>query len=87
MLLIFLIALATALLQTKNVDYDGKFSIMANPIAKDISREYGLPVRKTASILDTFSCIMQGIIPYGDVTKIGQTLGDLYPRSFRIFDA
>ncbi len=47
-LLIFLIALAIAFLQTKNVDYDGKFSIMANPIAKDISREYGLPVRQSS---------------------------------------
>jgi Na+/H+ antiporter NhaC len=39
--------------------------VMANPIAKDISKEYGLSPKRTASILDTFSCIMQGIIPYG----------------------
>lgn len=35
-LLIFLIALAIAFLQTKNVDYDGKFSIMADPTEKMI---------------------------------------------------
>lgn len=34
-------------------------------IAKDISDRYGLDPRKVASILDTFSCIVQGIIPYG----------------------
>lgn len=39
--------------------------VMANPIAKDISKEYGLSPRRTASILDTFACVMQGIIPYG----------------------
>lgn len=39
--------------------------VMANPIAKDMSQDYGIPPRKAASILDTFSCIFQGIIPYG----------------------
>lgn len=39
--------------------------VMANPIAKEMSGVYGISSRKTASILDTFSCIFQGIIPYG----------------------
>ncbi len=39
--------------------------VMANPIAKEMAQEYGISPRKTASILDTFSCIFQGIIPYG----------------------
>lgn len=39
--------------------------VMANPIAKEMAEEYGISNRKTASILDTFSCIFQGIIPYG----------------------
>lgn len=39
--------------------------VMANPIAKEMAEEYGISPRKTASILDTFSCIFQGIIPYG----------------------
>lgn len=34
-------------------------------IARDISLRFGLDSRKTASILDTFSCLIQGIIPYG----------------------
>jgi len=39
--------------------------VIAAPIAKDISNEYGVEPRKVASLLDTSSCIMQGIIPYG----------------------
>ena len=39
--------------------------VMANPIAKEMADNYGISPRKSASILDTFSCIFQGIIPYG----------------------
>ena len=39
--------------------------ITTGSIAKDITGQFGLDSRKTASILDTFSCIIQGIIPYG----------------------
>lgn len=39
--------------------------VMANPIAKEMSVNYGISNKKAASILDTFSCIFQGIIPYG----------------------
>ena len=39
--------------------------VMANPIAREMAQEYGITPRKTASLLDTFSCIFQGIIPYG----------------------
>ncbi len=39
--------------------------VIAAPIARDISTEYGVEPKKTASLLDTCSCIMQGIIPYG----------------------
>ena len=39
--------------------------VMANPIAKQMAEEYGISSRKSASILDTFSCVFQGAIPYG----------------------
>lgn len=39
--------------------------VMAGPIAKDIGDEYGVEPGRVASILDTFSCFCQGIIPYG----------------------
>ena len=39
--------------------------VMANPIAKEMSEEYNISPRNAASLLDTFSCIFQGVIPYG----------------------
>ena len=39
--------------------------VMANPIAKEMADTYHISPQKAASILDTFSCIFQGIIPYG----------------------
>lgn len=39
--------------------------ITTGRIARDITRRFGLDPRKSASILDTFSCLVQGIIPYG----------------------
>ena len=39
--------------------------VMAGPIAKQISQEYHITPKESASLLDTFSCIFQGIIPYG----------------------
>ena len=39
--------------------------VMAGPIAKEISEEYGISPKESASLLDTFSCVFQGIIPYG----------------------
>ena len=39
--------------------------VMANPIAKEMSEEYGITAKRAACLLDTFSCIFQGVIPYG----------------------
>ncbi|WP_282132579.1 Na+/H+ antiporter NhaC family protein [Cellulophaga baltica] len=39
--------------------------IIAGPIAKTINDEYALDPKKTASILDIFACIIQGLLPYG----------------------
>ncbi|MGN0734068.1 MAG: Na+/H+ antiporter NhaC family protein [Emergencia sp.] len=39
--------------------------VMTNPIAKEMAEGYDINPKKTASLLDTFSCVMQGIIPYG----------------------
>lgn len=39
--------------------------VMANPIAAEMAEEYGITPRKAASLLDTFSCVFQGVIPYG----------------------
>ena len=39
--------------------------ITTGPIAKDISARFGISPQRSASLLDTFSCLIQGIIPYG----------------------
>ena len=39
--------------------------ITTGGIARDITRKFGLDPRKSASIMDTFSCLIQGLIPYG----------------------
>lgn len=39
--------------------------VITGGIAKEINDEYDLNPRKTATILDIFSCIVQGILPYG----------------------
>ena len=39
--------------------------VMANPIAKEMAADYGISPKRSACLLDTFSCIFQGVIPYG----------------------
>ena len=39
--------------------------VMAGPIAKDISDEFGIDPRRTASLLDIFASVIQGVLPYG----------------------
>ena len=53
--------------------------VMANPIAGEMAQEYGISPKKTASLLDTFSCIFQGIIPYGAQLLSAATLTGLTP--------
>ena len=39
--------------------------ITVGSIVNDISDQYGIPKRRAASLMDIFSCFVQGIIPYG----------------------
>ena len=55
--------------------------ITTGPIAKDIAKKFQLDRRKTASILDTFSCLIQGIIPYGAQMLIAAGLAQISPLS------
>lgn len=47
--------------------------VITGPIARDISKRYGIPAARSASILDSASCIIQGMLPYGAqiLTAIG----------------
>lgn len=55
--------------------------ITTGPIAQDIATKYHLDRRKTASILDTFSCFIQGIIPYGAQLLMASGLAGISPIS------
>ena len=69
--------------------------VMANPIAREMSRDYGISPKRAACLLDTFSCIFQGVIPYGAqllvaisaVTELGHTISafDIIPYLFYPF--
>ena len=48
-------------------------------VSRDITRQYSLDPRKTASILDTFSCFVQGIIPYGAQLLLASKLSGVSP--------
>ena len=50
-------------------------------ISKQIGDRYGVDNKKCASILDTFSCIVQGVIPYGAQLLIAAGLASLNPVS------
>ena len=51
--------------------------VLAAPIAKQISEEYKISPIKTASLLDTCSCIAQGIIPYGAQLLVAASLAGI----------
>lgn len=53
--------------------------ITVGPLASRIAEEYRVDKRKSASILDTFSCVIQGIIPYGAQMLIAAGLTQLSP--------
>lgn len=53
--------------------------IISGPIAKNISDKFNLHGRRVASLLDTFSCFVQGLIPYGAQLLIAAGLAKVNP--------
>lgn len=53
--------------------------ITVGSLAKRIAEHYGIPPRKSASLLDTGSCIVQALIPYGAQTLMAASLADISP--------
>ena len=61
--------------------------VMAGPIAKEISEEYDIDPKRSASLLDIFTSVGQGMIPYGAqllsaATLTGLTPFDIIPNLF-----
>ena len=55
--------------------------ITVGPLANSIATKYGVDKRKSASILDTFSCVVQGVIPYGAQMLMAAKLASISPLS------
>lgn len=53
--------------------------ITVGPMARDIADRYGVDRRMSASLLDTFSCFAQGIIPYGAQLLMAAGLASITP--------
>ena len=53
--------------------------VSTGPIAKDLGEKYALDPRRTASLLDIFSCGFQGIVPYGGQLLAAASLAGLSP--------
>ncbi len=53
--------------------------ITVGSLAKDISSRFGIDPRKSASLLDTCSCITQSLIPYGAQTLLATSLASISP--------
>lgn len=60
--------------------------VMANPIAAEMAEEYEITPRKAASILDTFSCIFQGVIPYGAQMLVALSAANELGHELSAFD-
>ena len=61
--------------------------IVAGDMAREVSREYRVDPRRTASLLDIFSCVFQGIIPYGAQLVVAANLATEYTTSGKVFSA
>jgi Na+/H+ antiporter NhaC len=55
--------------------------LIAGPLAKNIADQYDIDPRKSASILDIFSCCFQGLIPYGAQMLVAAGVASISPLS------
>ncbi len=53
--------------------------LSVGPLARYLALRYDIPAKRAASILDTFSCMAQGIIPYGAQMLIASGLAAINP--------
>ena len=53
--------------------------ISVGSIAREIAERFGISARRTASLLDTFSCFIQGVLPYGAQLLMAAGLASISP--------
>ncbi len=53
--------------------------IISGGLAKDIAQRYGVDPRRSASLMDIFSCVVQGMLPYGAQVLLAGSIAQLSP--------
>ena len=76
------LTIASLVMLTNICTANNTIAIMtAGPLAHDIATRFGVNNRKSASLLDTFSCLAQGLIPYGAQMLMAAGLASISPAS------
>ena len=74
------LSMATLVVLTDFCTANNTIAILSvGPLAKHLAKEYDISPKRAASILDTFSCFAQGIIPYGAQMLIASGLAAVNP--------
>ena len=53
--------------------------VLTGEMARDIANDHGVDLRRSASVLDIFSCVVQGLIPYGAQVLLACSIAGLSP--------
>ncbi len=53
--------------------------LISGPLARDIAERQGVDARRSASLLDIFSCVVQGLLPYGAQVLLASSIAGLSP--------
>ena len=74
------LSMATMVVLTDFCTANNTIAILSvGPLARQLAKRYDIPAKRAASILDTFSCLAQGIIPYGAQMLIASGLAAVNP--------
>ena len=53
--------------------------ILSGDMAREVAKEYGVDPKRAAALLDIFSCVVQGLIPYGAQLLLACSIAKLSP--------
>ena len=53
--------------------------ILSGDMAREVAKEYGVDPKRAAALMDIFSCVVQGIIPYGAQLLLACSIAKLSP--------
>ena len=55
--------------------------LLSGTVARDLSERYDIDAPRSASLLDIFSCVMQGVLPYGGQILLAASLAEMAPTA------